>query len=245
MTEEARRGVLAAEAEKLAETGRTLQDVLRAITESGEPADQETARRIAEIVKQTRLDEAVDAMQQTAGQIRNGKLDQAQLSALDSADRLEIVGQRLDSTYQAIVAPQADALMKAERALAALRDRQDELETPAQVVAWHRDVGLLLERLEELGINTKLREAIREEFRKSDWGTAAFQKTIRSWAIVDGVYGLPEAYDRVLVLLQDKLQTRIQTLILADLDSAADETTPPVYRDLVYRYLKVLSEGRK
>lgn len=239
-----RREALAEEAANLAETGRTLQDVLKSLAESTEPGDQETAGKIAELLKETQLNEMVAAMQQAPGRIRNGELEQVRLAALDAADRLEITEQRLDATFQAIVAPRVETLMREERKLADLRNRQSELKTPSEVVAWHREVDQLLQRLDELGVSSKLSEAIRDELRQAGWGRPGFQRAVRAWALVDDRYVLPGSYDRILVTLQDELQTRIQNLVLADLSSVADEATPPMYQDLVERYLKVLSQER-
>lgn len=244
MTEEEQRQALAAKAAQLAESARTLQDVLRSIAESTEPGDQEIARKVAEIIKETQLDQTIATLEQAESRIRGGAMEEVRLAALDAADRLEIAGQRLDAAYQAIVAPQAESLMKLERQLADLRDDQKELTTPAQVAAWHRDVSQLLEQLEALNPDSEKRELLLKEFQQAGWGTAVFQRTIRGWAVEDGHYILPQNYDRLLVQVQDELQARIQSLVLSDLTSIADEATPPMYQELVDRYLKVLSQER-
>lgn len=244
MTEDEQRQALAAKAAKLAETARTLQDVLRSIAESTEPGDQEIARKVAEIIKETQLDQTIAGLKQAETRIRGGALEEVRLAALDAADRLEIAGQRLDAAYQAIVAPQAETLMQIERQLAELRDRQQELKTPAQVAAWHRDVSQLLQQLEELHPDSEKRELLLEAFQKAGWGTPAFQQEVRRWNLDGGHFVLPQNYDRLLAQVQDELQARIQSLVLSDLTSIADEATPPMYQDLVERYLKVLSQER-
>lgn len=244
MTEDEQRQALAAKAAKLAETARTLQDVLRSIAESTEPGDQEIARKVAEIIKETQLDQTIAGLKQAETRIRGGALEEVRLAALDAADRLEIAGQRLDAAYQAIVAPQAETLMQIERQLAELRDRQQELKTPAQVAAWHRDVSQLLQQLEELHPDSEKRELLLEAFQKAGWGTPAFQQEVRKWNLDGGHFVLPQNYDRLLAQVQDELQARIQSLVLSDLTSIADEATPPMYQDLVARYLKVLSQER-
>ncbi len=244
MTEDEQRQALAAKAAKLAETARTLQDVLRSIAESTEPGDQEIARKVAEIIKETQLDPTIAGLKQAESRIRGGALEEVRLAALDAADRLEIAGQRLDAAYQAIVAPQAETLMQIERQLAELRDRQQELKTPAQVATWHRDVSQLLQQLEELHPDSEKRELLLEAFQKAGWGTPAFQQEVRRWNQDGGHFVLPQNYDRLLAQVQDELQARIQSLVLSDLTSIADEATPPMYQDLVERYLKVLSQER-
>jgi hypothetical protein len=244
MTEDELRLALAAKAAKLAETARTLQDVLRSIAESTEPGDQEIARKVAEIIKETQLDQTFAGLKQAETRIRGGALQEVRLAALDAADRLEIAGQRLDAAYQAIVAPQAETLMQIERQLAELRDRQQELKTSAQVAAWHRDVSQLLQQLEELHPDSEKRELLLEAFQKAGWGTPTFQQEVRRWNLDGGHFVLPQNYDRLLAQVQDELQARIQSLVLSDLTSIADEATPPMYQDLVERYLKVLSQER-
>lgn len=241
MTAEQARELLAKRAEQLARTGQTLEDVLKSITESTNPADNEAIARIKDVLKETNLSAAVKSMQAAADQIRKGKLDDARLASLDVADRMEITSQRLGATYRAIVAPQAEDLIKVEQQLAALRDRMDDLETPSDVRTVMRELADLLSKLEDIGMSSEARDELLQELRKAGWGTPEFQRTVRDWLGGGSRYDLPGSFAASTHRLQIELQERIQTLIVGDISAATDEVAPPKYEELVERYLQVLS----
>lgn len=244
MTEEERREALARRAEQLAKTGETLKDVLQAISQSNDPADKEAVAKLEAILKETDLLKAIEAMQQEADLIRSDKFDDARLASLDLADRLEITAQRLDGAYRAIIAPQAEELRKLEQTLADLREKLENLETQAQIAAWHREARDLLDQSDKLGISDKVREDLLEEMKKAGLGVDGARNRF-DWGIVNGRYETPAAYLRPLLHLQEEVQTRIQNLLLEDISSATDEATPPKYQDLVERYYQVLSQSGK
>lgn len=244
MTDEERREALARRAEQLEKMGETLKDVLQAITQSNEPADKEAVAKLEAILKETDLLKAIEAMQDSAELIRSDKFDDARLASLDLADRLEIVTQRLDAAYRAIVAPQAEELRKLEQALAELREKLENLETQAQIAAWHREAQELLDRADKLGISDRVREDLLNEMKRAGLGVDGTRNRF-DWGIVNNRYAVPDGYVRPLLNLQEEVQARIQNLLLGDIASAADEATPPKYQDLVERYYQVLSQSGK
>ncbi len=242
LTAEQLRELVAARAEKLAESGKTLQDVLNEIAKSTDPNDQDAVAKIQAVLKEIDINKLVEEMGQVAGMIRSKKDVDAKLSSLDVADRLEIMAQRLDAAYRGIVAPQAEELRKLEQALADLREQLEKLETPSQVAAWHREARELLDKLDKLGVNLKAREELELEMKKAGFGVDVDRtKRTLNWGITDGRYDAPGAYNLAIVHLQEDIQERIQTLILGDLGNVSDEATPPKYQELVERYYEVLS----
>ena len=242
LTAEQLRELAAARADKLAESGKTLQDVLNAITQSTDPNDKEAVAKIQAVMKEIDLNKLVGEMSQVSNMIRSKKDDDAKLSSLDTAERLEIMAQRLDAAYRGIVAPQAEELRKLEQALADLRDQLEKLETPSQVAAWHRETRELLDKLDKLGVNLKAREELELEMKKAGFGVSVDRtRQPLNWGLVDGHYAAPTAYNLAIVHLQEDLQERIQTLILGDLGNVSDDATPPKYQELVERYYEVLS----
>lgn len=240
MTDEERREALAARAAELAEKGETLLDILKAIAASTEPGDADAVAKVDALLKETKLAEAVAAMKQAAEQVADKQLDDARLSALDIADRMEIAAQRLDAAYRTIVAPQAEELRKLEQQLALVGARLEDLQTQAQVAAWHREVRELLDRADALGVSETVREALLEELKKGGFG-AGVERDRFNWGLVNGRYVAPNGYTVKLLELQEEVQARIQGLLLGDVVSAADEATPPKYEGLVERYYQVLS----
>ena len=246
MTAEQRREMVANRADQLAESGKTLQDVLNEIAKSTEPSDKEAVAKIQEVIKEIDINKLVTELGQVANMIRSTKDDDARLSSLDVAERLEIMAQRLDAAYRVIVAPQAEELRKLEQALANLREQLEKLETPSQVAAWHREVRDLLDKLEKLGVSPKDREYLEKEMAKAGFGLDVDRtKRAVNWGLVNGYYAYPVAYNYGLIHLQEDIQERIQTLILGDLGNASDEATPPKYQELVERYYEVLSRSGK
>ena len=246
LTAEQRREIVAERANQLAQSGRTLQDVLNEIAKSTDPNDKEAVAKIQAVLKEIDIDKLVGEMSQVSNMIRSKKDDDAKLSSLDVAERLEIMAQRLDGAYRTIVAPQAEELRKIEQALADLRDQLEKLETPSQVAAWHREVRDLLDKLDKLGVSPKDREFLEKEMAKAGFGLNV-DRTKRgvNWGLVNDYYAYPVNYAPALIHLQEDIQERIQTLILGDLGNVADEATPPKYQELVDRYYEVLSRSGK
>ena len=243
LTAEQLRELVADRADKLAESGKTLQDVLNEIAKSTDPNEKDAVAKIQAVLKEIDINKVVGEMGQVSGMIRSKKDDDAKLSSLDVADRLEIMAQRLDAAYRGIVAPQAEELRKLEQALADLRDQLEKLETPSQVAAWHRDARELLDQLDKLGVNLKAREEFEKEMTKAGFGVDV-DRTKRgalNWSLTDGRYDAPLGYGLAIVHLQEDVQARIQTLILGDLGNVSDEATPPKYQELVEKYYEVLS----
>lgn len=242
LTREQLREMVADRADKLAESGRTLQDVLNEIAKSSDPNDKDAVAKIQAVMKEIDINKIVAEMSQVSNMIRSKKDDDAKLSSLDVSERLEIMAQRLDAAYRGIVAPQAEELRKLEQALADLRDQLEKLETPSQVAAWHRDARELLDKLDKLGVNLKAREELELEMKKAGFGVDVDRtKRTLDWSLVDGRYDAPATYTHALVHLQEDVQERIQTLILGDLGNVSDEATPPKYQEFVERYYEVLS----
>lgn len=245
LTAEQLRELAAARADQLAERGKTLQDVLNAIAQSTDPNDKEAVAKIQAITKEIDINKLVAEMGRVSNMIRSKQDDDAKLSSLDAAERLEIMAQRLDGAYRGIVAPQAEELRKLEQALADLRDQLEKLETPSQVAAWHREARELLDQLDKLGVNLKAREELEIEMKKAGFGVDV-DRTKRgplNWGLTDGRYDAPLGYGLAIVHLQEDVQERIQTLILGDLGNVSDDATPPKYQELVEKYYEVLSRS--
>ena len=244
-TAEQLREAVARRADKLTQTGKTLQDVLTTVARSDDPAAKETVARIQAILKEMDINKMVEQMDGVGALIRSGKNSDAKMSSLDLAERFEIMAQRLDAAYRSIVAPQAEELRKLEAALIDLRERLKELETPSQVSSWHREARELLDKLDTLGVGAEARTLLEKEMKAA--GFAVDQSTARAavnWAFNNDYYLPPNGYDVVLINLQEEVQIRIQALLLGDFGNNSDDATPPKYQEFVERYYKVLSGDR-
>ena len=229
-------------AEQLARNGETLQDILKRISESNEPADKEAVAKVEAILKETQLLKSIETMQGAASTIRSAQMNDARLASLDIAERMQIIAQRLDTAYRTIVAPQVEELRKLEQNLAGLGEQLEKLETPAQVAAWQRKADELMDEAEKLQISDKLREEFLEQMKKSAPGNDGFQDL--KWSLVNNRYVPPKNIEPLLTKIQEEVQARIQTLVLGDFTSNAEENTPPKYQELVERYYQVLSREK-
>ncbi len=246
LTAEQLRELVADRADKLAESGKTLQDVLNEIAKSTDPADKDAVAKIQAVMKEIDINKIVGEMSQVSNMIRSKQDDDAKLSSLDVAERLEIMAQRLDAAYRVIVAPQAEELRKTEAQLADLREQLEKLETPSQVAAWHREARELLDQLDKLGVSREPREALEQEMKQAGFSLDLNRtRRVLDWSLVDGHYAAPATYNTALVHLQEDIQERIQTLILGDLGNVTDDATPPKYQELVEKYYEVLSRSGK
>jgi hypothetical protein len=147
------------------------------------------------------------------------------------------MSQSLDVLHRGIVAPQLAALVEFDRRMAELTEKMKTLKTEAAVVAWHREALSLVRDLEtKVGTvegTNDLRAALERGMLAGGWHFAA----------VDHYWLVPGAYSTNIRVVTTKLQERIQDLILKDMISARDESTPPEYKELVERYYEVLSKS--
>ncbi|MGE5192029.1 MAG: hypothetical protein ACM3U2_05960, partial [Deltaproteobacteria bacterium] len=230
---------LAARAERIAEAGKTLEDVLKAIARSNDPADKEAARQVQELMEQGKLGETVKRLEAQAPAVRAGKIREAGGEAREMADRFEATSQKLEGLHRSIVAPRIAELMELERKASELQGKLDQLETPAQITNWHRAADELLEQLDKAGIADEPREELYDAMKEAGW--TADRGGSWNWVVVRGYYGAPVVYHRTVRTIVSDLHDVIQELILGDMRNMGDETTPPQYERLVERYYQTLS----
>ncbi|HEV3026414.1 MAG TPA: DUF4175 family protein, partial [Planctomycetota bacterium] len=234
---------LAARADRIAESGKTLDDVLKAIARSNDPADKEAARQVQELMDQGKIGEIVKRLEAQAPALRAGKARETAAEAREMADRFEITAQKLETLHRSIVAPRIAELMQLERQAADLQDKLEKLETPSQITNWHQGADELLGQLDKMGIAEEPREELYDAMKDAGW-TADRIGGNWNWAVVRGYYGAPVVYHRTVKTIVSDLHAVIQELILGDLRDMGDETTPPQYERLVERYYQVLSTDK-
>jgi hypothetical protein len=238
---------LARQAERNAETGKTVVDILQSVLKSTDPADKDVIAKVDELLKDQKLDETVSRMANLPEQLRDGRYGDAKVLAADSADRWEATALRLATVFRQLSAPKLEELLNAEQKLQELRDRLDKLENEREVVQWISEAGKLMEQLDRLNVGDKLREQLEEMLKQAGWSEELERFRLRAgggWVLANrGYYDVPAGYSAVLVDLTSEVQTHIQELILGDLLSGQDEASPPQYEQLVERYYQVLATG--
>jgi len=238
-------GGLAGDAEEIADKAETLADVLAAAARADGPEDQESAKKVEELVRSLDLKALAERLAQLPEQVRQEKLADARAVAGDGARRVEAAAERVGALRRAIVAPQVDELAKLEEQLAALDDRLDKLDSDPKISGWHDDADELLERLDGVGIDKELRQEFVDEMRQAGWTSGAQPRTWNWRRGAGAYYAAPPAYTRLLSRMADSLRARMQELMLGDLTASGDEPVPPQYADLVDRYYRVLASEKQ
>jgi hypothetical protein len=233
-------------ATELAETGKTLKDILNAIARSDEPADQEAARAIGTLLQEGKLEETIERMQGLIGEIRE-KEDDAGMAAAAVADNLESAARELDSLHRQIVAPRVADLMKLEQEATELAEMLDNLETEREITDWHVLTDELLADLEKAGLTAQEIDELREAMQEGGWGPDAKRNRNGGWgwAFDRTRYGAPVVYTKAARKLVEKLQSHIQELVLRDMLAAGDEAAPPEYERQIEKYYELLSTEKK
>lgn len=231
-------------ARRIAEKSETLKDVLSAAAGNKRPEDETAAEKLQAIMGSLKLADVLERLKNLPDQIGSGKADDAQSAAEEGAERLEEAANALDSLYRGVVAPQLEALAKAEKALGGLEVDLEKLERPTDINAWHLRADELADDLEKAGVNEQLRNEFAEMVKQ---GLSEARKTgTWNWVLADeGFFTAPAKYKRIIMRLQASLRGQLQELILGEQIMQRDEPTPPQYQELVDRFYQVLAvEGK-
>jgi len=233
-------------AQKIAEEAKTLTDALGAAARADTPQEQETGKKVDELVKGMGIGDLTERLKDLPNKVGQGKMEDAKATTGDGAERLEAAAEALGLLHRSIVAPKVDELAKVERELAALDQRLDQLDTPTKITGWHMDADELQDELDKAGVPEELRKDFIEEMKRGGWGDAV---RIRGWnwgRTDGGYYAAPRGYRVLITRMQESIRNRMQELLLGDLASSRDEPIPPQYQEFVDRYYQVLAaEGRE
>jgi hypothetical protein len=234
----------AKQADRLAESGKTLLDILEAVAETNDIEDQDSIWQVEELLKNEKVPVTVNRMEKLPPVIRSGDWREARVESKEIADRLEIVGQKLATMHRRIVAPRIEELMELEQRTVRLQEKLDELATQQQISAWHRKATDLLDDLEQNSIAAGPRNNFRDSMRDEGWGGTRVAGRW-DWSVGGDYYHAPVLYHRYVAAIVEDLQEQIQELIVGDHLANEDEAIPPQYEHLVERYYKVLASETK
>lgn len=234
---------LADAAKKLAETGRTLEDVTKAIANAEGEQDQDSAAQVARVRDEQQLTKQIEQMQKIVDQIEKDDLSGAQAAAGEVSQRLEVTAQELEQVHRRLVAPRLAKLMELEARVMAMIEQLKELETIEDVAGWHREAQELLDEIDKNQLGGAAAEQLRELLDANGNGADA-ALIERTWGVRNNYFVAPEAYAGATQALAASLQQRIQEIFLGDMESDSGGAVPPEYERLVERYYEVLSSGK-
>ncbi|MCI0361342.1 MAG: hypothetical protein L0211_22900 [Planctomycetaceae bacterium] len=233
-------------AQKIAEGAKTLADALGAAARADTPQEQETGKKVDELVKGMGIGDLTERLKELPNQVGQGKMADAKATTGDGADRLEAAAEALGLLHRSIVAPKVDELAKIERELANLDQRLDQLDTPTKITGWHMDADELQDELDNVGVPEELRKEFIEEMKRGGWGDTTRTRGWNWGRTEGGYYAAPGGYRVLIARMQESIRNRMQELLLGDLASSRDEPIPPQYQEFVDRYYQVLAaEGRE
>ncbi len=221
--------------ERLAEEARTLEQWLKQVAGRGEGKAGEMAR---ELLDQGKMTEIIRQIDRIAEMHQAGKSDEARGEAAKVAQALEALARSLDMLHRDIVAPRLAELVEAEKRVADLSEQLDSLKTDAEVDAWHRQTMTLVRDLEKKEAMTEVVAELEKALVDAGWRAAGGTWT---WNTPNGNWRAPVPYKDSLKRVARRIQDQIQEMILKDMMSSRDETTPPEFKELVERYYEVLS----
>ncbi|HEV3449252.1 MAG TPA: hypothetical protein VG099_31740 [Gemmataceae bacterium] len=231
----------AAAERSLSQDAQTLADLLNRNIADAAEADRELGQALREASEKNPPAAIAEQMKQIADALRAGKKDQAKRDARDSAQKLDALAQQLDATRRALIQPQLEKLVAAEKQAAETQKTLNSVANDQQKAEAEKKMTDLRESVEALkAMDGKIGEAaasLTDALRPdaaNTWNSGG--RTPR------GNYKPPVLYvngvNRAIVALQSK----IQDLILKDALLDKDEAVPPKYRKLVEEYYRVLSE---
>ncbi len=232
---------VAAQAARLAETGKTVGDILSSVGESNSRDDREAIRQVDELLAEGDVAETVERMTRIPGMVRTGSRRGAQLEAENVADELIATARRLDEIHRAIVNPRLEQLNALEKRAAKLEGALTELETIEKIGRWHRDAMALAEDLKAADAAVETQEELEKVAEGSGGsGAIAYREWKRSQADASK-FVAPSRHKIVTRAVVEELQRQMQDTVLTDLVADEDEATPQRYKQLVDRYIQVLS----
>lgn len=225
---------------RLAESGRTLEDVLSALAKTDEEDGAGTIRETRQLLREGKLGQAVLRMRRLERLLKNGDLQAAGVEARQLAEYLDALNLRLDTLHRLIVAPQLEGLLALEKRAGTLREELATLETPIDIDQWHRAAEAFARELAEHSAGRDDADGLLDAMREAGWGNPS--RGDWDWRFAEGSYLGPAGYFHGLDAVVLGLQQQIRELLLKDLVASGDEATPPEYKELVDRYFQVLSQ---
>lgn len=224
----------------LTEEGRTLSDlVLRNLADAAD-WDLEFAQALREVAEKNPPGAITDLMGRAALAMKAGRSEQASRDATDAAKKLDTLAQELDSIRRALLQPQLERLMAAEKQAA---DTQKALDAVANEQG-RAEVEKKMTDLRETMDTLKAGDDTLADAASAL--AAATQQGGTQWNSIGstprGKYKSPVMYGVAVTRTLQALQSRIQELILQDALLDKDEAVPPQYKKHVEAYYRTLSE---
>ena len=231
----------AANERALSEDAETLGDLFNRNVADAAEADAQIGQALREARDKNPPAAIAEQMKQAADALQAGKNEQAKRDVKESGLKLDALAQQLDATRRALIQPQLEKLVAAEKQAAEVQKALNSVANDQQKAETEKKMTDLRDNMESLkSMDGKIGDA-----------TASLASALRpgegnSWnsggRTPRGMYKPPVLYVDGVKRTIFALQAKIQELILKDALLDKDEAVPPKYRKLVEEYYRVLSE---
>ena len=236
---------LARRAERLAETGKTMKDILESAIETNSRGDREAVKQVDEVLNEGTVEETIERMSDLVSMLEERRARDARVEGEDIADRLDVLSRQLDQVYRSIVTPRVEQLRNLETRAVEAEKTLEELETNEQIANWHRKMLELSEDIDQAKAVGGSLDELYEAMQSEGWSKMS-DRTQWNWKRGEsGIYAAPSSYARAVRDVIEELQQQMQELMLTDLVAGDNEAIPPEYKHLVERYIEVLSSDMR
>jgi hypothetical protein len=202
-----------------AEEAKTLKDVMEQIAGRGSEEAADAARKVGALLKAEDLKAAIERLEKPgAGEDRAERQD--------LSERFAALGQKLDQAFREAIAPRLEELARLEREAYELEQRAGAAADAADWRRLRQQATGFLEKLEAARLGHLASKELRDGLRVAGGETE-------------------NQIGRGLAAVHTQLVAKLQEFVAGDRFTAGNEAVPPDYRDLVDRYLRALSAGKK
>ena len=227
----------------LSEEARTLEDLLRNLQEQSAGTNPGLGRTLQQATETNPPQEIVRQMRRAADSLQAGKTGEARRDADDAARKLDALARQIESARRAVVQPQLDKLLAAEKQAAEAAKALESVKSEQQKAGAEKKMTDLRDKLDALGpVGGKVSEsasALGESLRVGAGGWRRREEPIKEH---ESEYAPPVVYVEGLNRVIQALQTKIQEVVLRDALLDRDEPVPTQYKSLVEEYYRLLSD---
>ncbi len=224
------------------EGARTLADLLSRTQADAVETDSQLGQALRRARETDPPGEIVEQMQQAADALETGKRDQARRNVDQAAHMLERLAQQLETARRDLVQPQLERLMAAEKQAAEAQKALNSVTSEPQKGEAEKKVHELRDTMESLSPKDDSLNEATDALANAVRSVGGWTSPERTPNPAQGRFKPPVVYTTSLQLVMQRLQAKIQEMILKEVLLDKDEAVPPQYKKLVEEYYRVLSE---
>jgi hypothetical protein len=227
----------------LSEEARTLEDLLRKIQKDSVGTNPVLGRALEQATETNPPQEIVRQMGRAANALQVGKTGEARRDVDEAAQKLDSLARQIEAARRAVVQPQLDKLLAAEKQAAEAAKALESVKNEQQKAEAEKKLTDLRDKLEALGpMGGKVSESASALGESMRIGAGGWRRREGPLKEHESEYAPPVVYQEGLNRVIQALQAKIQEVVLRDALLDRDEPVPPQYKSLVEEYYRLLSD---